>query len=615
MPGQLNGAAQPRKPKNPNQAALQARLSFKAKRRLRFGLGFVLVLLLLISGKLVLVQGLDLGGYAQAATNQLTQTQTLAANRGQIVDAKGEVLAQSVVRYDIVIDQVNNVAGTEFKRINPTTKAVEDISRDQGLSDLAGALSMKVEDIRKLATGTAKYMVLAKAMTPEVEAKVAGLRIPGVGSVPIEQRVYPKGQVAGNIVGFTGESGETGGKVGGNAGIEQTFNEQLTGQDGSRTYQRGRDGIVIPNAPAQVKPAVNGETVKLTINSDIQYMAQQAISNQVQNLKAQWGNIVVIEAKTGNVIAIAEDKTVDPNNPGATPAESRGSRAVTNAIEPGSTEKTVTAAAAIQEGKVAPDTKLTIPPTYTIDGQTFADAEPHGTINRTFAGVIGESLNTGTVMVGSQLSPQQRYDYLTKFGVGQASGIPLPGDAKGILATPDKWDGRQQYTVLFGQGVAQTPLQTAMIYQAIANNGVRLQPRLVDSVIDADGKETKMPGAAATNVISPNSAQQMRDILEGVATQYPYNKLSIPGYRIGGKTGTAETPGANGTFDGYTASFVGMAPMDDPEYVVLVTVQRPQGNIFGITQGPVFNSVMGQVLQDYSVPPSTTPPVKLPQKW
>lgn len=611
MPGQLNGAPQANKP-NKN---LQTKVSAKSRRRLRFGLGFMLALLLLISGKLVLVQGLDFGGYAQAATKQLTQTQTLAANRGQIVDAKGKVLAQSVVRYDIVIDQINNGAGNPFKRVNLKAQTTEEISRDQGLQELADALGMKPEEIRTLATGTAKYQVLAKAVTPETEAKVAALRVPGVESVPIEQRVYPLGQVAGNIVGFTGENSDKPGVVAGNGGIEQTFNEQLTGQDGSRTYQRGRDGIVIPSAPGQIKPAIDGETVKLTISGDIQFLAQQAISNQVKSLNAQWGNIVVIEAKTGNVIAIAEDTTVDPNNPGATAPDARGSRAVTNAIEPGSTEKTVTASAAIEEGKVTPATQLTIPPSYTVDGQKFTDASPHGTINRTFAGVIGESLNTGTVMVGSQLSLQQRYDYLNKFGVGQATGIPLPGDAKGILATPDTWDGRQQYTVLFGQGVAQTPLQTAMIYQAIANNGVRLQPRLVDSVIDANGQETKMPGAAATNVVSPDTAQQMRDILEGVATQYPYNKLNVPGYRIGGKTGTAESPGANGAFDGYTASFVGMAPMENPEYVVLVTVQRPQGDIFGISQGPVFNQVMGQVLQDYAVPPSTTPPVKLPQAW
>ncbi|WP_394941069.1 peptidoglycan D,D-transpeptidase FtsI family protein [Psychromicrobium sp. YIM B11713] len=579
----------------------QSKISLKARRRLRVGVGLLLALLLIVSGKLVLVQGLDLGGYAEAAVNQLTQTQKLASSRGEIVDANGKVLAQSIVRYDIVVDQVNNTKGLTYKRVGADGKVAE-VTRDTGISELASALGMDVEQVRKLVTGTARYNVVAKSVTPELEDKIAALRVPGIASQPISKRVYPLGQVAGNIVGFMGPDG-------GGSGLEQTMNDQLSGKDGSRTFQMGRDGIVIPGAPTTVTPAVNGKTIKLTINADLQYYAQQAIANQVKQQRAEWGNIVIVQVKTGNIIAMAENATVDPNNPGATPAADRGSRIVTNAIEPGSTEKSVTAAAVIQEGKATPQTHLTIPPTYTIDGQTFSDAEDHGTINMTLSGVLAESLNTGTVMIGSKLSPQQRYDYLQKFGVGSKTGIPLPGESAGILATPDKWDGRQQYTVLFGQGVAQTPLQTAMAYQAIANDGVRLQPRLIDSYTDANGVETKTPQAPGTEVISPSTAQQVKGMLEGVVTAAHYNDISVPGYRVGGKTGTAESPSAGG-FSGYTASFVGMAPMENPEYVVLVTVQHPQGNIYGVTQGPVFNSVMGQVLQTYQVPPSTTPPFK-----
>ncbi|WP_179389054.1 peptidoglycan D,D-transpeptidase FtsI family protein [Psychromicrobium silvestre] len=567
----------------------------------------MMALLLIISGKLILVQGLDIGGYAEAANAQLTQTQTLAASRGEIVDANGKVLAQSIVRYDIVVDQLNNVGASDFKRLSADGKTLETVTRDTGIDELANALGIDSMQVRKLVTGTSHYNVVAKSVTPELEAKIAELRIPGIASQAVSKRVYPMGQVAGNVVGFMGANG-------GGSGIEQTLNDQLTGTDGSRTYQMGKDGIVIPSAPTTIKPAVNGQTVKLTINSDLQYYAQQAIANQVKAQGADWGNIVVVQVKTGNIIAMAEDTTVDPNNPGATTPDDRGSRIVTNAIEPGSTEKTVTAAAAIQEGKITPESHLVIPPTYTIDGQTFQDAETHGTINMTFSGVIAESLNTGTVMVGSKLTPQQRYDYLSKFGIGKKTGIPLPGESAGILATPDKWDGRQQYTVLFGQGVAQTPLQTAMIYQAIANNGVQLPPRLIDSYTDANGVETKTPQAAGTEVVSPQTAQQVKGMLEGVVTAAHYNDINVPGYRVGGKTGTAESPTAGG-FSGYTASFVGMAPMEDPQYVVLVTVQHPKGNIFGITQGPLFNSVMGQVLQTYQVPPSTTPAYKPKQTF
>ncbi|AJT40712.1 peptidoglycan D,D-transpeptidase FtsI family protein [Psychromicrobium lacuslunae] len=580
-----------------SSAARQAKISIKARRRLRVGLGLLLALLLIISGKLVLVQGLDLGGYAEAAVNQLTKTQVLAASRGEILDANGKVLAQSIVRYDIVVDQVNNAVAT-YSRPGADGKMAK-VTRDTGIAELAATLGMNADQVRSLVTGTSKYNVVAKSVTPELEAKVAALMVPGVASQPVSKRSYPLGQVAGNVVGFMGPNG-------GGSGLEQTLNDKLTGKDGSRTFQMGKDGIVIPGAPTTVVPAANGQTVKLTLNADLQYYAQQAISNQVKAQHAEWGNIVVVQVKTGNIIAMAEDTTVDPNNPGATKAEDRGSRIVTSAIEPGSTEKSITAAAAIQEGKATPDTRLTIPPTYTIDGQTFSDAEDHGTVNMTFSGVLAESLNTGTVMVGSKLSPQQRYDYLHNFGIGQKTGIPLPGESAGILATPDKWDGRQQYTVLFGQGVAQTPLQTAMAYQAIANNGVRLPPRLIDSYIDSNGVETKTPQAAGTEVISSQTAQQVKGMLEGVVTAAHYNDINVPGYRVGGKTGTAESPTAGG-FSGYTASFVGMAPMENPEYVVLVTVQHPQGNIYGVTQGPVFNSVMGQVLQTYQVPPSTTP--------
>lgn len=234
--------------------------SLKARRRLRLGLGLMMALLLIISGKLILVQGLDIGGYAEAANAQLTQTQTLAASRGEIVDANGKVLAQSIVRYDIVVDQLNNVGASDFKRLSADGKTLETVTRDTGIDELANALGIDSMQVRKLVTGTSHYNVVAKSVTPELEAKIAELRIPGIASQAVSKRVYPMGQVAGNVVGFMGANG-------GGSGIEQTLNDQLTGTDGSRTYQMGKDGIVIPSAPTTIKPAVNGQTVKLTINS------------------------------------------------------------------------------------------------------------------------------------------------------------------------------------------------------------------------------------------------------------------------------------------------------------------------------------------------------------
>jgi cell division protein FtsI (penicillin-binding protein 3) len=288
---------------------------------------------------------------------------------------------------------------------------------------------------------------------------------------------------------------------------------------------------------------------------------------------------------------------------------------VTAAYEPGSVQKMITAAALIEEGKSSPLEKFTIPPTYSVDGQTFSDAFEHGTEDRTLAGILGWSMNTGTVMAGQRLSKEQRYDWLKKFGIGEAPQIGLPSEAQGILTPPDQWDGRQEYTVLFGQGVSQSTLQTVRSYQSIANDGIMLQPRLIDSYINPDGTEEKVPAADPRQVVSKDTAKQVRDILESAVTEGQIKEAAIDGYRVGAKTGTSQSPCDDGVsgFCGYTASMIGMAPMDDPRFIVEVVLQRPKGSIYGITNGPVFRSVMSQTLRTFNVQPSTGEPARLAQ--
>jgi cell division protein FtsI (penicillin-binding protein 3) len=579
-----------------------------SSRRLRFGFGFMLVLLVVVGGRVVVVQGFDPEALALAAADKRTRVSVLASERGQILDMNGAVLAQSIVRYDIVGAPNVNTPFDTFKRATEDG-TVQVVSRDAGLQELADVLGVPAATVRDLLTGEGQFTYLARSVDPEQERGIMKLGIPGVESRPIEERAYPQGAVAGSIVGYTNDDG-------GAAGIELSLNERLEGKDGERTFQTGADGIIIPTAPLEVSPATNGQSVKLTIDSDLQYAAQVAIETQATKLSAEWANIVVIETKSGKVRALAETRTVDPNNPSASAEADRGARSVQAAVEPGSTEKAITAAAAIEEGLIAPDSRLVIPPSYTVNGQTFNDASSHGTENRTFAGIIGFSMNTGTVMVGEKLTKQQRYDYLKKFGIGEATGIPLPGESSGLLAQPDDWDGRQEFAVLFGQGVSQTPLQTTMAFQAIANNGVLLKPQLIESYIDPDGTEHQVQAEPGTRAISEATAQQVRDILESVVTVGGATDVKVPGYRVGGKTGTAEAVADNGAgLDGYTASFVGMAPMEDPQYVVLVNVQRPKGNIYGISTAPVFNNIMSRALAKYNVLPTSTPSVGLPQKY
>ncbi|MET3204241.1 cell division protein FtsI (penicillin-binding protein 3) [Arthrobacter sp. UYEF6] len=580
-----------------------------ATKRLRLGLGIMLTLLLVVGGKLFFVQGLDVGGMAAAALDYRMRATSLPAERGSILDAAGTVLANSVIRYNIVVDQTTNTKTDKFWRLEEGADKLVEVSREQGISELAAVLGMDTEDLRNAVTGESKYHIVAKDLKPDVELRVSDLSIPGIVTEGVSKRVYPNGSVAGGIIGFL-QDGSTG-----QAGIEQTQDGLLRGKDGKRLFEIGADGLRIPVGVDELTPPENGKDVKLTLNSDLQYFAQQAIQSQSDKLGAEWGVIIVMDAKTGNLIAMADTNAPDPNDPGRVAAKDRGVRSVTAAYEPGSVQKMITAAALIEEGKSSPLDTFTLGPSYTVDGQTFTDSFTHGTEERTLAGILGWSMNTGTVAAGSRLTKDQRHDWLKKFGIGEAPDIGLPATAAGILTPADQWDGRQEYTVLFGQGVAQSTLQTVRAFQTIANNGVMLQPRLIDAYVSPDGTEEAVAPQPSRQVVSDGTAQQVQDILESAVTEGQIKDAAIDGYRVGAKTGTSESPCDDGKsgFCGYTASIVGMAPMDDPRFIVEVVLQRPKGSIYGITQGPVFRSVMSQALRTYNVQPSTGEPARLPQ--
>ncbi|MCO4256620.1 peptidoglycan D,D-transpeptidase FtsI family protein [Pseudarthrobacter cellobiosi] len=580
-----------------------------ATKRLRLGLGIMLTLLLVVGGKLFFVQGLDVGGMAAAALDYRMRETSLPAERGSILGANGTVLANSVIRYNVVVDQTTNTKTEKFWRLEEGVDKLVEVSRDQGISELAAVLGMDADELRNAVTGESKYHIVAKDLKPDVELRVSDLSIPGIVTEGVSKRVYPNGSVAGGIIGFL-QDGNTG-----QAGIEQTQDGLLRGKDGKRLFEIGADGLRIPVGVDELTPPEDGKDVKLTLNSDLQYFAQQAIQSQSDKQGAEWGVITVMDAKTGDIVAMADTNAPDPNDPGRVAAKDRGVRSVTAAYEPGSVQKMITAAALIEEGKSSPLDTFTLGPSYTVDGQTFTDAFTHGTEERTLAGILGWSMNTGTVAAGSRLTKEQRYEWLKEFGIGEAPDIGLPATASGILTPADQWDGRQEYTVLFGQGVSQSTLQTVRAFQTIANNGVMLQPRLIDAYVSPDGTEEKVAPQPSRQVVSDGTAQQVQDILESAVTEGQIKDAAIDGYRVGAKTGTSESPCDDGKsgFCGFTASIVGMAPMDDPRFIVEVVLQRPKGNIYGITQGPVFRSVMSQALRTYNVQPSTGEPARLPQ--
>jgi cell division protein FtsI (penicillin-binding protein 3) len=577
-------------------------------RRLRVALLVVLFVMSLFVGRLVQMQGLDASALAAEALGERLRVETVPAVRGDITDTDGFVLASTVERRDITVDQ--RVVGLYEKRVGGVRKVV---GVRGAAEDLAPLLGMDVETLVRTLTGERPFAYVKKGVTPQVWRQVAELRIPGVYGQYTDRRVYPAGDVAGNLLGFLRKSdGEP------LAGLEMTRNSVLAGKDGERRYERGAKGQMIPTGEASEVPPVPGGDVRLTLDRDLQWYAQRVIGEQVAKAEAEWGSVVVIEARTGNILALAEAPTVDPNDPGAVPEQDRGTRALRDVIEPGSTAKVVTAAAAIEEGLVTPTTRFKVPDSYTTgNGQRFRDSHSHAVQQLTFAGILGKSSNTGTVMVGEKLSERARYDYLRRFGMGQPTGLGFPGETNGILHPVDQWDGRTKYAVLFGQGFSLNMLQSAQVFATIANDGVRLTPRLVAGTTDPDGTYHPAPEAEGTRVVSAETAAAVREMLEGAVGQEGTGQnAAVPGYRIAGKTGTAQAPSASGGYRGYTASFIGMAPADAPELVVAVTLQRPTNGYYGGTvAAPVFADVMSYALQERRVPPTGTEPARLPLTW
>ncbi|WP_238147747.1 peptidoglycan D,D-transpeptidase FtsI family protein [Rothia uropygioeca] len=572
-------------------------------RRSFIGISAFLAMLALLVGRLFYVQAIDPTGRAKKALDDRRRTQKIPALRGEIHDVDGNVLARSIQRYKITADQT---AVAPVKRYNKDKKA-EELSVQDVVYKLADILKKPDNEVKDSLDGDSKYAVIAEEVTPDVYNAIMDIGAEFIYSEPVSKRSYPDGSIGGSVVGFLNSEGAAG-------GIELQFNSDLTGQDGERVYEISADGIRIPVGEDINQPAEDGKTIRLTINRDIQYFAQQQVKARADELGAEWGTAVVMRIKDGSLLALADSSMIDPNNYEKANTGDFAARAVSAATEPGSTEKILTTSAVIEEGLSTPKSGFDVPAELHIEGQTITDAFDHGPEKRTLAGIIADSMNTGTVLAGKQLSKDQRHDWLKKFGVGSLTGIELPGENRGILTKAKDWDVRQQYTVLFGQGVSQTPLQTMMAYQAVANDGVQLKPRIVDAVVDHQGNEDKRPVSEGKRIISEKTAQQVKDIMETVITAGGAKEAAVKGWRVGGKTGTAEAPAdKGGGYDGYTTSFIGVAPIEDPQYLVGIVLQRPQGEVTAIGCTTVFSKIMEKVLQYYKVPHSTSKPVALPK--
>ncbi|MCM1941241.1 cell division protein FtsI [Streptomyces sp. G3] len=618
------GARPARRPGPSRPAPRAFRLGSPRPRLRMIGLALTLVLAAFVV-RLLQVQAVDAGTYSAKAEQNRYVVHTLPAERGGITDRNGVALATTVDSYDITAD--------------PTMFTREQLKVDDGpeqaaalLAPILGQDQEHLADVLRPKNEKLRYVRLARRQTPQVWNQIKDLKtalttkaetdrsavnvLAGVFADPSSKRVYPGGDLAAGILGWVGADGKGGG------GLERKLDKTLAGEDGKIRYAQS-GGRQVPTAGSTETPAVPGSDVELTIDRDIQWAAQHAISEQVKKSKADGGYVIVQDTQTGEILAMANAPSFDPGDLAHADPDALGNAALQDAFEPGSTAKVLSMAAVLEENVATPGTHITVPNRLKRGDRLFKDDIDHPTWYLTLNGVLAKSSNIGTIMATGELGKTQAeankvlYSYLRKFGLGGYSGLGFPGETKGILAPPDQWSTSQQYTIPFGQGVSVNALQAASIYSTIANGGVRIEPTLVRGTKGADGRFTPAPEPKKTRVTSEKTAKTLARMLESVVDdeEGTGTKARIPGYRVAGKTGTANrVDPATGKYHGYTSSFAGFAPADKPRVTVYCAIQNAtEGSYFGgQICGPIYKQVMEFALKTLQVPPTGADPANLP---
>ena len=545
------------------------------------GLATFCVLLLVLGGRLVQLQGVDSGRYAAAAVSDRIHKYDLPALRGQILDRDGNVLAYSADAQLIFADP------SLIKDPHATADA------------LAPELNMSAAQIYPKLIKPGKYVELARDIEPAHAKRIMALDREGIGEQPQQQRLYPAGPVGGALVGFTNRNGH------GASGVEARYDALLAGRTGTLVAETGQNDQVIPNGVHHRVEAVPGSSVRLTVSEDLQYVAQQALDEAVRSVGARGGSIAVLDRRTAQVLAMAVSR------PGGEDHRPLTDPAVSSVFEPGSANKIVTFAGAVERGLIDPDTVLEVPGSIRVADRVIHDAWSHGVVPYTATGVLAKSSNVGTLMIAQQLGQQSFYDYMRRFGLGTRTGIELPGESPGILPPISQWSGSTFGNLPIGQGVSMTILQLASMYQTVANDGVRVPPRIVQAITGPDGQTRPSATPRGVRVVSPRAAQTVRYMMQAVTQDGgTAPSAAIDGYLVAGKTGTAQQPDPqSGSYtDHYWATFAGMAPADNPQIVIAVMIDDASGGQHGgQAAAPLFKQVMTYALKQRGIPPSGAP--------
>ena len=584
---------QPRPPRGSRRGSPQLRL--------RVGFVVIAMVLSVFGARLVQLQGLDPNSYAAMAAAEGLVEVELPAERGDILDRNGEPLAGSIDGMMVVADpaltaeRAPELARFLYKRL--------DIDYADTLAKLREEGSRFEYIARRVPSVHATEVVQA--------AERSGFE--GLDTRRDPVRDYPAGDLAANLVGFVGTDEPL-------AGFERTFDGLLSGTDGSARYEVG-GGTRIPLGESTVTQPVDGEDLRTTIDLQLQWYAQRVLRQTVEDARGDSGFAVVMDSRTGELLALADDPTYDANEPTEAPEDDLGSRSMQDVYEPGSVEKVLTVGSLLSEGLVTPRTKIVVPPQLQREDRPINDWFTHGTLHLTLAGVIAKSSNIGTVRATDKIDAGSLYDYLRAFGLGEKTDIGVRGETEGLLPAKGTWTSQTKDRIAFGQSLSVNGVQMAAAVNTIANGGVRVSPSLIQGTATTeDGRAVGTDTTTERRVITEKAAHQTMLMMErvidpevGVAPG-----AAVPGYRVAGKTGTAQAVGEEcGCYDGtFTVSFAGFAPADDPRFTIYVVVHNPRnGGGGGSVAGPAFAKIMSYALKRYAVPPTGTRPSRLPVEW
>ncbi len=543
-----------------------------------------------IAVKLVFVQGVQAQTLEDQALDQRLRTITLEADRGTIYDRDGRELALTI--------EATTVYANPHEITEPGLTAAA----------LSGLLGRPVGEIQAELEGDTSFVYVARKLLRHEADPIRELDLDGIHFVAEPKRVYPSGNLAAQVLGFVGTDN------GGLEGIEHFYEDVLAGRPGQLIFERSGRGRVIPQGEYEVREAVRGQDLALTIDGELQFFAQQEAMTAREETGAKAVHIVVLDVTTFEVLAMASAPTFDPNHIGRDSDLFRN-RVVTDTFEPGSTQKLITVAAAIEEGIVTPERIFEVPDNIQVFDREYFDFSEHETQDMAVADIVAQSSNVGTILIWQELGDELLYRYLQGFGLGTYSGIDFPGEVPGVLQPEEKWCDSCGASTSIGYRVAVTPLQMTSVFATVGNDGVWMQPRVVDAIIEPGGESASL-NQQTHQVLSAETAGIMRQLLTGVVESGTGQLAQVPGYSVGGKTGTTEkfepdllcpgatVPGCYG--DDVVASFIGIGPSDSPRLAIGVFVDSPsvdKKRTGGVTAAPVFSRVMRFALHQLGVPP------------